>query len=108
MSHLLVVTVDGYGKRVPLADIPRRRRKTKGVKVSTAPVAAALMLDGPASIVIATSCGKITRIAADDIPVRRRTVGKGGRMAKGARIVRVEGGDRVTAVGIDLPTLPEA
>jgi hypothetical protein len=77
------------------------------VKISTDPVAAALMLDRPSTIVVATARGKITRMATDEIPVRRRTVGQGGRMAKGARIVRVDDDDRVTAVGLDLQISPE-
>ena len=65
-THLLIVTADGYGKRVPLADIPRRRRPAAGVKVSTAPVAAALVLDGTEqSIVVATAKGRTERVAVD-------------------------------------------
>jgi hypothetical protein len=61
---LLVITVDGYGKRVALDDIPLRRRTAKGVKLSTAPVAAAMLVGERDSLLIASARGKIVRVGA--------------------------------------------
>lgn len=43
-SFLLVVTADGYGKRVPVAQIPRHCRGSTGVRVSPGQIAAALVV----------------------------------------------------------------
>jgi hypothetical protein len=45
-TYLLIVTEDGYRKRIHTDEIPRTRRAVKGVKISTVPVAAAVWIDG--------------------------------------------------------------
>jgi DNA gyrase subunit A len=96
--HLLVVTEGGYGKRVPVADISVHKRGGQGVRVSSEPVAEALLVGERDTLVIATARGKIVRLAACDVPIRRRRQSYG---SPGVPIVRLEDGDRVTAVAID-------
>lgn len=100
---LLVVTEDGYAKRVPLEDISPRRRGAKGVCLSSVPVAAVMEVDGTGDLVIATGSGQIERIAVGDVPVRRRRVLSSGRLAKGALVVRLAKGDRVASVASSDP-----
>ena len=97
---LLVVTVDGYAKRVPLDDIPVRRRNTKGVVLSSVPIAAVLKVDGSETLLIATKRGKIERVAVSEIPERRRRVQSGGRVAKGAAVLSLAEGDRVVSAAL--------
>jgi DNA gyrase/topoisomerase IV subunit A len=102
-SALLVITEDGYGKRVPITDIPRTRRGAGGVHLSSVPVAATLMVRGGEHVMIATATGKLERVAADQVPMRRRRVRSGGTLAKGARLVRLVNGDRVTTAALTPP-----
>jgi DNA gyrase/topoisomerase IV subunit A len=102
-SALLVITEDGYGKRVPITDIRRTHRGARGVHLSSVPVAAALMVRGHEHIVIATATGKLERVAVEEAPIRRRRVLPGGTLAKGARLVRLAKGDRVTTAALTPP-----
>lgn len=68
MTDVLVITEDGYGKRIALADIPpRRRRGGPVVRLLSVPVAAAVTVDRADDVVIATAAGKVERIAVKDI-----------------------------------------
>jgi hypothetical protein len=107
VSALLVVTVDGYAKRVPLADIPGRRRGRKGVALSSVPVAAAIAIDG-GELVIATANGKIERVAVTSVPERRRRVLSSGRLAKGVPVIALAPGDRVASATLASEGPPNA
>jgi DNA gyrase/topoisomerase IV subunit A len=73
MKFLLVVTEDGYGKRIPVDEIVRTKgRDTVGVKVSNHPIPAALVVDRlDSDVVIATKAAKIERCRSP----RYRSVG---------------------------------
>jgi hypothetical protein len=103
--HLLVVTVDGFAKRLPADDLPTGRRARRGVWVSSVPVAAAFEVGAAGQVVLASALGKVQRVAVEDVPVRRRRVLSGG-MAKGARVMRLAAGDRVAAVAC-VPEQPD-
>jgi DNA gyrase C-terminal domain, beta-propeller len=95
-QHLLIVTEDGYGRRVPVHEIRKTDRRASGVRVSKTPVAIAMVVDDPeAELVIATAGGNIQRVSVGSIPVRRRTDPSSGKVAKGARVIRLRAGDQV-------------
>lgn len=101
MSRLLVITTDGYAKRIALADVPRFGRNAKGVMLSSVSVAAVLRVEGASGdVVTATANGKVERVAVSSVPIRRREVLSRGRLSKGARIIALEPGDRVAAASI--------
>ncbi len=103
-ANLLIVTTDGYGKRIPTAEIRRTNRGAVGVRVSRVPVAIAMVVDSGAEhsgaeLVIATTSGKVQRIRVDDVPIRSRAYRSDGQyvISNGARVVRLRPGDRVAA-----------
>jgi tRNA A37 threonylcarbamoyladenosine synthetase subunit TsaC/SUA5/YrdC len=77
MRFPLVVTEDGYGKRIPVDEIVRTKgRDTVGVKVSNHPIPAALVVDRlDSDVVIATKAAKIERLSLASIPQRRSATG---------------------------------
>lgn len=99
-AALLVVTVDGYAKLLDPVEVPLTERGRKGVKLSSVPVAAMLPISLEDEIVIATRTGKVTRIAAADVPMHRRRVQAAGRVSKGARMVTLAEGDQVATADV--------
>jgi DNA gyrase C-terminal domain, beta-propeller len=108
MKALLVISEDGFAKRVPLADFPVQHRDTQGVALSSTPVAAALVVDGvDGDVVIATALGKIERVALGSIPMRRRRrTTETGKFAKGVRIITLAKGDRVATASLSPLNVP--
>ena len=96
---LLVITVDGYAKRVPLADIPLTGRGRRGVRVTAErhAVAGAVVVDTGDDVLVATRSGKVQRFAASDVPTRTRK-------RRGVRAVRLASSDAVAKV-TPVPTL---
>jgi DNA gyrase/topoisomerase IV subunit A len=78
--YLLVVTEDGFAKRLPVAELPPRRRAAKGVCVSSVPLAAALEVGAGDEVVLASALGKVERVAVTEVPLRRRRVLSAGQM----------------------------
>jgi len=101
-QYVLVVSEDGYGKRVPVDEIRRTKgRNVTGVNLSRVPIAAALVVDRTdGEVVLMTANGKIQRIRVGDVPTRRRSDPKSGRISKGARIMRLDAGDRVATAAL--------
>lgn len=99
-TALLVVTVDGYAKLLDLVEVPLTDRGRKGVKLSSVRVAAMLPIALEDEFVIATRTGKVTRIAAADVPMHRRRVQSAGRVSKGARVVTLGEGDQVATADV--------
>jgi DNA gyrase subunit A len=95
-EDLLVVTGNGYGKRTPISDYPRKGRPTKGVrtiKVSDKKgelVAAWPVREGQ-ELLLMSQLGKIIRIETGSI---RRT----GRSTEGVRLMDMGDDDQVSAV----------
>ncbi len=97
-GHLLVVTEKGYGKRVPLDDIPRRNRHTQGVwcidhrrlDLIGAVVSGRSVLPDD-EIIIVTALGMAVRMRVSDISIQSR-------YSKGVQVVKLNEGDTVAAV----------
>jgi hypothetical protein len=106
-QHLLLVTEDGYGKRISSTDIRRTNRGTQGVRVSRRPVAIAIVVEADGSeatdtdsdLLISTTSGKVQRISIADVPIKCRTYSTNGPrgIPTGARITRLRDGDRVAS-----------
>jgi DNA gyrase/topoisomerase IV subunit A len=99
MSHLLVVTENGLGKRVALTlrSIPsQKKRGARGTLLSSLPVAAVVTVTPLDEVLIATEAGKVQRIAVRDVPVQ-------GRRARGSRIISLKPGDRVATCTVASP-----
>jgi hypothetical protein len=91
-GELLVVAVNGYGKRVRADSIPRHNRDSMGVRISPHPVAGTVMLDPEdREVLLASRSGKIIALAVDQIPIL-------GRTARGVRLMRLGAGDQVVRV----------
>jgi hypothetical protein len=100
--YLLVVTEDGFAKRLPVAELPPRRRAAKGVCVSSVPLAAALEVGAGDEVVLASALGKVERVAVTEVPLRRRRVLSAGQMSKGVRVMRLPAGARVADEPVDV------
>jgi hypothetical protein len=96
-QHVLLVTRDGFGKRVPVDQIRRTHRSAKGVRVSAAPPVAALIVDEHTDEVIVQSRqGMTQRLRVRDVPIRRQR----NPNSKGARIMRLDRGDEIATVAV--------
>ena len=99
---LLVVTANGYGKLTPVSDYPRQRRAGSGVRTfkiteKTGEVAAAKLTTLAEQVMIISADGIVIRT-----PTKEKDPTKGitvqGRSTQGVRLMRLSGGDRVTAI----------
>lgn len=94
---LLTVCEQGYGKRTPVEDYRLTKRGGKGViNIKTTdrngPVVALRAVDNTYSVMMITEKGILIRIKMGDI----REI---GRATQGVRLMRLDRGDRVVAVG---------
>jgi DNA gyrase/topoisomerase IV subunit A len=109
-QYLLVITEDGYGKRVAVDDIRyTKSRNRAGVKISSVRVAFAEVVDGAkAELVLATARGKIQRLDVGDIPIRRRMTADRTHHypPKGVRIMKLDPDDRIASAAV--VTAPES
>ena len=96
--YLLLVTETGYAKRVAVDDIPLTKRGREGVRVSSAPLAAAVVVTAADDVVIASRAGMIERVAAADVPVMDRR-------ARGVRVIALGPGDSAAKVAL-IPETP--
>ncbi len=97
---LLCVTEKGYGKVTPFDKFRQTKRGAKGVKamkidINTGPIAACRTLDKKMKLIITTSNGKVIQIQTNNIPHLSR-------ISKGARLIRVDGDDKVIAVAREI------
>ncbi|HLU24446.1 MAG TPA: DNA gyrase subunit A, partial [Longimicrobiales bacterium] len=95
-SSLCTVTEQGYAKRTPIAEYPAQRRGGLGtitleVSRKTGPLVAAKELVSGDELMILSSGGTATRVAADEVPVQ-------GRATQGKQLVKLAAGDRVVEV----------
>ena len=102
MQWLLLVTENGYAKRVGVGEIRRTKaRGGVGVVVSRVPVAAALVVgEVTGDMVIATQQGMVQRVPLASIPTRRRVHQSSGRVSKGVRVMTLDDGDAVATVAL--------
>jgi DNA gyrase subunit A len=95
-GDLLVVTVNGYGKRTKLADYPRKGRGGLGVKTVQLTearghlVGARIVRDGY-QVMLISNGGTVIKIPVDDI---RRL----GRSTQGVIVMRLRDGEQVSAL----------
>jgi DNA gyrase subunit A len=97
-TELLVVTENGYGKRTPIPDYPRKNRGTMGVKTITmtgkkGALVGALVVREHQELLFISQAGMV-----------QRTSGKGissqGRPAQGVRLMNLRDDDVVSAVAL--------
>ena len=93
---LLVVTENGFAKRLRVSDVPRTQRGRAGVRISSEALAGAIVVTLADEVVIATRRGKVERLAVAGIPVK-------GRRARGVRAIRLQPGDLVAKAAL-VPT----
>jgi DNA gyrase subunit A len=101
-ERMLSVSEQGFGKQTKITDYRFQSRGGKGVinmktTDKTGKVVAVFPVDDDSEIMIITQQGKLIRIEADSI---RKT----GRSASGVRLIKTDGGDRVTSASLVDPS----
>jgi DNA gyrase subunit A len=97
-EKMLSVSEQGFGKQTPISTYRLQSRGGKGVinmktTDKTGKVVAVFPVDEESEIMIITQQGKLIRIEAGDI---RKT----GRSASGVRLIKTDGGDKVTSASL--------
>ncbi|HEY0407356.1 MAG TPA: DNA gyrase subunit A [Pyrinomonadaceae bacterium] len=97
-EKMLSVSEQGFGKQTKITDYRFQSRGGKGVinmktTEKTGKVVAVFPVDEESEIMIITQQGKLIRIEADSI---RKT----GRSASGVRLIKTDGGDKVTSASL--------
>lgn len=92
-NELVIITENGFGKRMKLDEFNVKGRRGQGVIGITinekiGPVAAALMVEEQDQIMISTSQGVVVRISVKGIGLRHRSAG-------GVKVINVAEGDKV-------------
>ena len=95
-ATVLTVSEDGLGKRTPISDFPLQNRGGMGTLAApggdkSSPIVCALEVVEADEVMIVTAGGRVTRAAADSVPIQ-------GRRTQGKRMAAVEAGDRVVEV----------
>ena len=106
--EVLLVTEDGYAKRMPIRDIPKTRRGAAGRRVSTVPLAAAITIanaNTDVMVVLVSANGKVQVVPLAEVPARRRARSN-AHQSKGARVMTLAPGDRVASVVLASPERP--
>src|SRR3954466_9075744 len=101
-EKMLSVSEQGFGKQTSITTYRLQSRGGKGVinmktTDKTGKVVAVFPVDEESEIMIITQQGKLIRIEADSI---RKT----GRSASGVRLIKTDGGDRVTSASLVDPS----
>jgi DNA gyrase subunit A len=97
-TELLVVTENGYGKRTPIPDYPRKNRGTMGVKTITmtgkkGALVGALVVREHQELVFISQTGMVQRTGVKGISSQ-------GRPAQGVRLMNLRDDDLVSAVAL--------
>jgi DNA gyrase subunit A len=97
-ERMLSVSEQGFGKQTKITDYRFQSRGGKGVinmktTEKTGKVVAVFPVEDDSEIMIITQQGKLIRIEADSI---RKT----GRSASGVRLIKTDGGDKVTSASL--------
>ncbi|MEX2196056.1 MAG: DNA gyrase subunit A [Thermoleophilaceae bacterium] len=104
-TELLVVTENGYGKRTPIADYPRKGRGTMGVLTAKLTekkggLAGALIVKEHHDLVFISQNGMVQRTSV-------KGISRQGRPAQGVRVMNLREEDRVSAVALVMETNAE-
>jgi DNA gyrase subunit A len=105
-QELLVVTENGYGKRTPIADYPRKGRGAMGVKTITltdrkGALAGALVVREHEELVFISTGGMVQRTSV-------RGINRYGRASQGVRVMNLRDEDVVSAVALVVDTGEDA
>jgi DNA gyrase subunit A len=97
-TQLLVVTENGYGKRTPIPDYPRKNRGTMGVKTITmtgkkGALVGALVVREHQELLFISQAGMVQRTSVKGISSQ-------GRPAQGVRLMNLRDDDVVSAVAL--------
>jgi DNA gyrase subunit A len=97
-TELLVVTENGYGKRTPIPDYPRKNRGTMGVKTITmtgkkGALVGALVVREHQELLFISQTGMVQRTSVKGISSQ-------GRPAQGVRLMNLRDDDVVSAVAL--------
>lgn len=96
-KYVLVVTKNGYAKRVPIEELRIRKRPAKGVSgidlTEGDELLTALPVGESGEIVVATKQGRIVRMKLEEIKTASRS-------AKGSRLLVLEEGDSLASVSL--------
>src|SRR4051794_10514363 len=97
-TELLVVTENGYGKRTPIADYPRKGRGSMGVKTITITekkggLAGALIVREHHDLVFISQNGMVQRTAV-------KGISRYGRASQGVKLMNLREDDVVSAVAV--------
>ncbi len=97
-QELLVVTENGYGKRTPIPDYPRKNRGTMGVKTISetgkkGALIGALVVREHQELVFISQAGMVQRTGVKGISQQ-------GRPAQGVRVMNLRDDDTVSAVAL--------
>jgi DNA gyrase subunit A len=104
-ERMLSVSEQGFGKQTTITTYRLQSRGGKGVinmktTDKTGKVVAVFPVEDESEIMIITQQGKLIRIEADSI---RKT----GRSASGVRLIKTDGGDKVTSASLVAPATEE-
>ncbi|HEV2705055.1 MAG TPA: DNA gyrase subunit A, partial [Pyrinomonadaceae bacterium] len=105
-ERMLSISECGFGKQTKIGDYRLQSRGGRGVinmrtTDKTGKVVAVFPVEDESEIMIITQHGKLIRIEAGDI---RKT----GRSAQGVRLIKTDGGDKVTSASLLDPSTQEA
>ena len=97
-KHLVLVSSGGWGKRLDHALLPRQHRGGKGVRImqtgkKIGEVVGIALAEEKDEILLSSQEGILIRLSVADIPVQ-------GRTARGARLIRLEEGDRLASFAL--------
>ena len=98
-ARILVVAEGGYGKQVKVAQYRKQKRGGRGVKtlsvsIKTGEVVdAMIVLEGAEEIIAVSAKGKTIKVPLNEVRVLSRT-------ARGARIMRLDKGDRLASFSV--------
>ncbi len=95
-ASILTVTELGYGKRSSIGDFRRTKRGTSGVLAlkttpKTGPLVAVKEIADQDDLIIVTNAGVVIRQSVEKIREM-------GRVTQGVRLIKLDGGDRVSDV----------
>jgi DNA gyrase subunit A len=97
-QELLVVTLNGYGKRTSISDYPAKNRDTMGVKTITltenkGALAGALVVREHQELVFISTGGMVQRTSV-------RGINRYGRASQGVKVMNIRDDDQVSAVAL--------
>ena len=93
---ILTTTENGYGKRTPVEDYPRRGRGGQGVisiqtTARNGKVSGAVQVNGHSEIMLITDSGTLVRTRADEVSVLSRNT-------QGVKLISLHGGERLIGI----------